>query len=402
MVLSRIALSLGIYPELKTVITRFSSLYAGHIDLGDMGRHATPANERRYSTEELHGAFAKAESLAKTMDGLGYDALWLAEHHFQHEGYECIPNVIMLAVHLSHVTERLRIGCGFNVSPMWHPIRLAEDYATADILTKGRVIFGVGRGYHTREVETFGAPMLDQDANREFFEEQVEIIFKAFNNESFSHQGKHFTLPPKVPYRGYELEELTLVPRPARLPVECWQPIVSANPRGLDFMVKHGMRGIVGGGSALLGEGPMVGYRDALARAGIEAELGEGLCVGINFHLADTVEQAAKEATPFYEEHAKMFAPLGFFRGLTEDQVTTVSKRGDWAEAGIPTIDQQMANRSWYCGPAEGMIEYLKGLEESFPGLQAINVQASMGTPESVMKEQLHRFAEEVMPAFAS
>jgi len=63
---------------------------------------------------------------------------------------------------------------------MWHPLRLAEDYAMADILTGGRVIFGVGRGYHTREVETFGAPLLDQNANREMFEEGVEVIFEAF------------------------------------------------------------------------------------------------------------------------------------------------------------------------------------------------------------------------------
>ena len=84
-------------------------------------------------------------------------------------------------MHLAHVTKQLKIGCGFNIAPMWHPLRLAEDFATADILTKGRTVFGVGRGYHTREVETFGAPMLDQDANRELFEEQVEIMFKAFN-----------------------------------------------------------------------------------------------------------------------------------------------------------------------------------------------------------------------------
>ena len=89
----------------------------------------------------------------------------------------------------------------------------------ADILTNGRVIFGVGRGYHTREVETLGGPLLDVEANREIFEEQVEIIFKAFNEESFSHQGKYYTIPPRVPYRGYELEEITLVPRP--LPSAC-------------------------------------------------------------------------------------------------------------------------------------------------------------------------------------
>ena len=73
------------------------------------------------------------------------------------EGYETIPNLMMLSVWLSQFTQRLKFGCGFNILPMWHPIRLAEDFAMADILTGGRVIFGVGRGYHTREVEAFGA-----------------------------------------------------------------------------------------------------------------------------------------------------------------------------------------------------------------------------------------------------
>jgi len=104
----------------------------------------------------------------------------------------------MLAVHLAHVTKNPKIGWAVNIAPMWHPLRLAEDFATADILTGGRTILGVGRGYHTREVETFGAPMLNQEASRKLFEEQVEIIFKAFNEESFSHQGKHYTLPPRV------------------------------------------------------------------------------------------------------------------------------------------------------------------------------------------------------------
>ena len=137
----------------------------------------------------------------------------MAEHHFQREGTECIPNVLMMALHLAHKTKRLRFGCGFNIVPMWHPLRLAEDYAMADILSGGRITFGVGRGYHSREVETFGSPLIDQNANRELFEEQVDILFKAFHSDSFSHKGKHYTLPPEVPYRGYTLKELTLVPR---------------------------------------------------------------------------------------------------------------------------------------------------------------------------------------------
>src|SRR6201989_857546 len=173
----------------RKMINKFMTVYAGHIDVPDHGQNATPANDRRYSNDELASVFDKTEAIAKVMDELGYDTLWLAEHHFQHEGYECLPNILMLAVHLAHITKQLRIGCGFNIAPMWHPLRLAEDYATADILTKGRTVFRVGRGYHNREVETFGAPIIDQNANRELFEEQVEIIFKSFNNERFSHQG---------------------------------------------------------------------------------------------------------------------------------------------------------------------------------------------------------------------
>ena len=162
------------------MIKEFSSLYVGHIDMDNLGMEGTPANDSRYSNGRLIEAFDTTLELAQLMDRLGYSTLWLAEHHFQPEGYEYIPNISMLGMYLAQHTERIKIGCGFNIAPMWHPLRLAEDFATADILTKGRVIFGVGRGYHTREVETFGVPMLDADANREIFEEQMEIIFKAF------------------------------------------------------------------------------------------------------------------------------------------------------------------------------------------------------------------------------
>ena len=157
------------------MISKFDSLYAGHVDMDNVGYDGTAVNDRRFPNEYLVTTFDKAQAIAQTMDEQGFDAFWLAEHHFQPEGYECIPNVLLLALHLTHLTQRLNIGCGFNIAPMWHPLRLAEDFATVDALTGGRVIFGVGRGYHTREIETFGSPLLDQAANRDLFEEQVEI-----------------------------------------------------------------------------------------------------------------------------------------------------------------------------------------------------------------------------------
>ena len=380
------------------MITKFGTVYPGHIDFPDMGQMATPANERRYSNAQLASVFEKTDEVARCMDETGWDTLWLAEHHFQFEGYEVLPNVLMSALHLAHITKRLRIGCGFNIAPMWHPLRLAEDFATVDILTKGRVIFGVGRGYHSREVESFGAPILDQEANRELFEEQVEIIYKAFTQESFSHQGKHYTLPPPVPYRGYEMRELTLVPRPIHQPVEWWQPIVSAKPRALDFMVKYGIKGVIGGGAATMAEGPIHGYREAAARVGKDLKLGEHLCLGIFFHLADSKDKAIREFTPLYEEHVKMFAPLGFVPGITPSQVEATAKRGGWGAAGVPTLEHFMKTGAWFAGKPEELVAYLRDLQSRFPGLEYVNLSTSMGTPKAVMLEQLAWAAKDVLP----
>jgi len=384
------------------MITRFSTVYAGHVDLGDMGQMATPANERRYSNEHLSSVFDKTEAIARCMDEHDYNILWLAEHHFQHEGYECIPNILMVAVHLAHLTTRLRIGCGFNITPMWHPLRLAEDFATADILTGGRVVFGVGRGYHTREVETFGSPMLDAEANRALFEEQVDVIMKSFHSEKFSHRGPHYTLPPAVPYRGYELRELTLVPRPLRQPVECWQPVVSASARGLDFMMKHRIKGLIGGGAATMAERSIHAYQEAAQRAGLDYELGEGLSLGIFFHLAESRERAVREITPWYEEHVKMFGPLGFVPGLTPEQNAAAMGRGGWGAAGVPTVEHYARVGAWFAGTPEAFVAHLRALEQKYPGLEYVHVSNSMGTPQHIMLEQLAWFAKEVKPHFAN
>ena len=385
------------------MITKFDSLFAGHIDMDNVGYGGTPVNDRRFSNERLATVFDKAQAMAQLMDRLGYNTFWMAEHHFQHEGYECIPNVLMTALHLAHVTRQLRIGCGFNITPMWHPLRLAEDYATADILTGGRLTFGVGRGYHTREVETFGSPLLDQPANRELFEEQVEIIFKAFNNESFSHQGKHYTLPPQVPYRGYTLEELTVVPRPLRLPVECWQPVQGGTERALDFMAKHGIQGLIGGGSAEGGamHKVVLDWQAAHARIGKHLELGERLCFGFHFYIADSREQGIREAGKYYEENMKMFGELRLVRALSDEQIEIMRDPKRAPQAKLPRIEDAIAAGGVLCGSPEQIIGHIKALEKRYPGLDRVSVSLSVGVPKAVALEQLERFGKEVMPAFA-
>lgn len=387
------------------MITSFGTIYAGHVDMDDLGLDGARVNDRSFSDEHLATVFDKSEAIAKLLDRTGYDIFWAAEHRFQREGYECIPNLLMLFVHLAHVTKNIRFGCGFNISTMWHPLRLAEDFAVADRLTGGRIVFGVGRGYHSRETETMGAPNTATDdlANRELFEDQCEIIFKAFNQRSFSHHSEYYQIPPAVPYRGYQLEEITLVPRPKTLPVETWQPILSGSERQLDFMAKHGMKGMIGGGAAAGGAADRVlkAWQDAHSKIGQDLELGEGLIIGYNFHIAETEEKAIEEATPYFEENAKFFAPLiGYRTGLSEKQISAVGDPSQARSAGLETLKQAVESGSWFCGPPELIIEKLKEIEQRYPGLRSINVGQVFGTPQSVILEQLHRFSDEVMPAF--
>jgi alkanesulfonate monooxygenase SsuD/methylene tetrahydromethanopterin reductase-like flavin-dependent oxidoreductase (luciferase family) len=304
----------------------------------------------------------------------------------------------MLAVDLAHRTERVKIGCAFNVVPAWHPLRLAEDYAVADILTRGRVVFGVGRGYHSREVETFGNPMLDGEANRELFEEQVEIILKALREDSFSHRGKRYAIPPEVPYRGYPLKEITLVPRPLRQPVEVWQPIVSGSARGLDFMARHRIKGVISATAEELAERWVRDYREAAHRHGRALELGEDLILGFRMCIDDTAERAIQRARPYFEEHAKVMAPLGMLR-YSEEHVKAVAARQPQSPT-TASLENGVRNRSWLCGPPEGIVAYLKELERRYPGLDHVMIAWAIGTPRALMVEQLTRFAREVMPAF--
>jgi alkanesulfonate monooxygenase SsuD/methylene tetrahydromethanopterin reductase-like flavin-dependent oxidoreductase (luciferase family) len=384
------------------MITKFDSSYYGTADMENLGYAGTPINDRRYAQAELGRALHKVVKYAKCMDERGYDTFWMAEHHFQPEGTELIPNVLMMAMHLCGVTKHLRIGCGFNIVPMWNPLRLAEDYAMVDILTGGRVIFGVGRGYHTREVETFGAPLMDQNANRELFEEGVDVLFKAFEGKPFAHEGKYYTIPPEVPYRGYTLKEITLVPAPERLPVECWQPIQSGSERAFDFMAKHGICGVIGGGSAEGGavERHMLAFQAAYKRRGVDLEFGERLALGYQFHIAASREQAIREAAPHYEENMKMFGELRLVRALSDEQIAAMRDPRLAGTIRLPTIEDAVKAGGFLAGRPEDIVEQLKAVEKRYPALDRVICATPLGTPLDVQLADLDRFANEVMPAF--
>jgi len=379
------------------MIKKFSVLYVGHIALDNVGRDGTPADQRRYPNERLLEGMAMAEDVSHAMDELGYDTLWMAEHHFQREGYEVIPNLILLGTYLATQTRRVKFGCAFNVTPAWHPIRLAEDYAMADHLTRGRIVLGVGRGYQTREVETLGGPLLDAEANAALFREQMEILFKAFNEESWSHKGRFYTLPAEVPFRGYQPTELTLVPRPVHRPVEIWQAIASG--KSIPFMVQHGIKGMVTLNGELITRQIFARYREEAAKIGRHLAPGEDLAWGGGLFLAPSLEAAIAGVRPYHDERYKWFAPFGFVR-YADEQGRTWGTPG--APAGVPTIEEGVRQKAWLVGPPARVVQLLKDLESEYPGLEHIVLHWPEGMSAKDWKDQLRLFAQEVMPTFQS
>ena len=136
------------------------------------------------------------------MDTAGYDAVWLAEHHFS--GFSVCPSVHMMGVMAAARTKRLRIGTGVSLAALYNPLRLAEEVALLDVLSGGRVNWGAGRGFDRSEFKAFGVPA---EESVERFQETVDIVLKAWTNEKLSFQGKYFA------YDGVEV-----LPKPLQAP----------------------------------------------------------------------------------------------------------------------------------------------------------------------------------------
>jgi hypothetical protein len=120
------------------------------------------------------------------------------------------------------------------------------------------------------------------------------------------------------------------------------------------------------------------------------------------YHLAESRERAVREITPWYEEHVKMFGPLGFVPGITPAQLEASTRRGGWGAAGVPTVEHYGKVGAWFAGPPEELVAYLKSLETTYPGLEHVHLSHSRGTPQNVMLEQLAWLGKEVMPSFVA
>ena len=170
----------------------------------------------------LQTVYRRALERVQIMDGAGYDAVWLAEHHFS--TYSVCPSVHIMGMHVADITRNLRIGTGVSLAAFYHPLRLAEEVALLDHLSGGRVNWGAGRGFDRKEMEVFG---VSRDESYARFRENVEIVLQAWGDEPLNYEGRFATF-----------RDVEVLPKPLQDPMPAW--IASTSPEAIAWAASRG------------------------------------------------------------------------------------------------------------------------------------------------------------------
>ncbi len=382
---------------------KLGAFFFGGVEMPDAGAGLPNPMDRNFDNAACWDATLQYIDAAVEADRLGFDSFWTTEHHFQYEGYEVIPNGILISAWIAARTKNIRLGAMFNVVPQWNPLRLAEDFATMHNLSGGRGILGVGRGTVPREILHLNDQHVsigsldnpDQAAddlkNREYFEESMEIIRRSLTQEKFSFDGKYFQIPvPGIPDRGTTVKELTLVPRPI-YPYEIWQAVTS--PPTVEYVP------IVDHGAVFWNQHPSF-IKRMWDRYGElhEQHHGSGLGRGdkrmlvVSVRIEDTHEEAMRTARNGHDEFWKFLGPYGWSRGY-------MGEDGKPAKPGlIPTLEESMAQRTLLVGTPEEVAEHVQYLRDLM-GVEYLTLFPHLvGDPYSKAVEQMERFITEVMP----
>ena len=376
----------------------------GGVELTDAGAGPPAPTDRRFDHKEIWRTTERVIDMGVECDRLGFDSIWLAEHHFQHEGYEVIPNGILVGTIVAERTENIRIGMAFNIVNQWHPLRLAEDFATLHNISGGRAILGVGRGTVPREAEPLGTKIGSFDNpdkvaadefNRKQFNEAMEVIRLALDNESFSFHGEVYDFPPPgIPDRGGFVTELSLVPRPL-YPYEIWQ--AAKSPATLEQIPRCGWGGVFWNYHHSFVKERWERFAERYtAEHGRELQRGENRMLVQCVRVEDTHEEAVASVRDGHDELWKFLGPYGWSKGY-------MGADGKPAKPGlIPTLEESIDQKTWVVGSPEQVAEAISWRDEQL-GLENLLLFPAMpGDRYEKVEEQLHRLAEEVLPLLPS
>jgi alkanesulfonate monooxygenase SsuD/methylene tetrahydromethanopterin reductase-like flavin-dependent oxidoreductase (luciferase family) len=341
-----------------------------------------------HESEEAVDVLNAAVSHAQLADELGFEAIWLGEHHFSRHGI--YGNTLTLGSFIAANTNRLRIGTAVIILPLNNPVRVAEEVAMVDQLSKGRVDVGVGSGYQRLEFGGFG---VDLNESRARFAESLDIMIEAWTTDNLTYDGRF--------YQWDGSNNLNVQPKPKQDPYPNIYVAISASPETIDMAAKRNIRLLVGGPTDIMGIANQVvdRWRSAMIDNGNDPT-GIDIPCAKGIYVAETDEEAEAdiaEVDRFWD--LKLLAQIG----------SPISPAGEipagyehWAmrtQDRTNTLKQNTAGTAALVGSPDTVAKRIAELEEM--GLTYIFGGFGLpGMPDEKKRRAIELFGREVLPRF--
>ena len=353
----------------------------------------------------------EAREITEYCDQNNWNSIWYTEHHFNHEGMESCTNPLMMCTDAAARTKKIRLGQACNVITFHNPIRLAEDIATLDQMSKGRVEVGIGRGVYGREAINMNkeADLKDQAKNFRLFSETLDIMKKAWSEEFFSHQGEFYTYPspnfiwqhdmspPKenvVDLKTNELKKISVLPKPYQKPFPPISQVVDGE-RSIQWAAENGLNTIMWIPTVKALKKRFEIYKQAKSKAeNRDVPLGEGISLVRDMFVAETMEEAEKMAGEHIVNYMRWVCHWrGLGNHMDPDEKLPETKNK------LDLLNYEFLHkRNLLFGTPEFVTEKIKELQQEL-NLQNLQVWSNFpGIKHEDCMRSIKLFTEEVIP----
>jgi natural product biosynthesis luciferase-like monooxygenase protein len=328
--------------------------------------------------------FADILHLAKRAEELGFDTFWISEHHFTNYG-GILPRPQILLAALAQRTHRIRLGTAVSLIPFDNPVRLAEDFGLIDVLSGGRLEFGVGRGLFGFEYDGLG---IDQDESRVRLEEGVNVIRAAWQSEHLTYAGR-FT----------NVENLAILPRPLQKPHPPLY-IAAVSPESYEWAGRegHSILQVLYFAPIERTAEQVVNYRARLAEHRHDSS-GKMLVAISPTHVAATSESARREAAEPLTNYVGMVSALLPTETKSEQYRAYTKLRPAMKKI---TYDVLYSERPTVIGDPEQVIRRIENMNNALGIDEFVSFVNFGGMDHQLTLKSMELFASQVIPHFRS
>jgi alkanesulfonate monooxygenase SsuD/methylene tetrahydromethanopterin reductase-like flavin-dependent oxidoreductase (luciferase family) len=324
-----------------------------------------------------------ADILDETLhaDALGFHSAWIGEHHFSSLGVLSCPDLVL--AYAAARTKKIRLAPAVTVLPLHHPIRVAEQWASLDLLSGGRVDWAAGRGYDRREYEPLGASF---DTNQEVFNEGMEVVRRLWTADGpISHKGKY-----------YSFADVRITPQPVQRPIPSY--VASFSKPSIELAAKLGCGLVVAPFAAAMSYGGLKQvadlYKETCAAAGKKP--GRLICSYFT-HFADTKQQEMAQRARQIRYYKECVIPA--FPADMKTAPPSYRYMVEMTERLHKVKPEDLTENSVLLGSTQQITDTLKKAEQA--GFDEVILYFNVGLkPHQQVKDEMSRFAAEVAPAF--